>query len=277
MRALVLDGIFTLDARGRFRLTRTGRRLRSDHPESMRAVVRYWSSKARLRAWAGLADVVRTGRPAFPAVTGRSVWEWFDENPSEGYVFAAAMRRLTEVDVPDVLGLYPWPDRGTVCDVAGGAGTLLARILQARPQARGVLVEGRIALAAAEPVLKRHAVADRVELVEGDLFAGFTARADVYVLRAVLHDWDDATCHRILSVTRAAMPAGATLVVVDLLQEPNVPRYPASLVDLQMAVVCDAGRERSADELRGLLRAAGFVPGSVRRSGTGLGVLTARA
>ena len=277
LRALVLERVFTLDRRGRFRLTPAGERLRTDHPESMRAWVVYFHTRSNQAAWSELDDVVRTGQPAFPRRLGTSVWTWFDDHPDEGRLFASAMRRLTELDAPGIVAAFPWPASGTVCDLAGGQGTLLARVLDANPQLRGVLVERPLVLGEARALLARRGLDHRVALTPGDLFGEITASADVYLLKNVLHDWDDDACLRILRTARAAMSPGATLVVVELLQERNRAGYPTSLTDLQMMVVCDGGRERSVAELQALLRTAGLAPGPVHTTATGTGLLTATA
>ena len=277
LRALVLERLFALDRRGRFRLTAAGQRLRTDHPESMRAWVVYFHTRSNQAAWSELDDVVRTGQPAFPRRFGTSVWTWFDDHPGEGRLFASAMRRLTELDAPGIVAAFPWPREGIVCDLAGGQGTLLARVLEANPGLEGVLVERPLVLAEAGPLLIGRGLADRVALTPGDLFGGVVASADVYLLKNVLHDWDDDACVRILRTARAAMSPGSTLVVVELLQERNRPRYPTSLTDLQMMVVCDGGRERSAAELQALLRTAGLAPGAVHTTATGTGLVTATA
>jgi hypothetical protein len=104
-------------------------------------------------------------------------------------------------------------------------------------------------------------------LSEGDVFAGISAQADLYLLKDVLHDWDDERCVAILRTVRATMPAGSRVVLVETLQEPNVPDPIASLADLQMLTQCDGGRQRSVGELHALLRAADLRPGTVRRTG----------
>jgi hypothetical protein len=277
LRALVLERVFTLDRKGRFGLTAAGQRLRTDHPESMRAWVVYFHTRSNQGAWAELDDVVRTGRPAFPRRFGTSVWTWFDEHPDEGRLFASAMRRLTELDAPAIVAAFPWPGHGTVCDLAGGQGTLLARVLEANPGLRGVLVERPLVLDEARTLLARRGLDHRVALTPGDLFAGITASADVYLLKNVLHDWDDDACLRILRTAREAMAPGATIVVIELVQERNRASYPTSLTDLQMMVACDGGRERSVPELQALLRTAGLTPGPVHTTATGTGLVTATA
>jgi hypothetical protein len=267
MRAASLFDLFRIDDRGRFSLGRTGEALRSDHPLSVRDWARYFASNSNSEAWSDLAETVRTGSSAFPRVHGRSVWQWFAEHPEEERAFAGGMRVATLQDAPFIVHGYDWPRDGVLCDVAGGVGTLLAEILAARPGLRGLLVDGPGVLAEADRWLAERGLRDRVELSEGDIFGSVRARAGVYVLKNVLHDWDDAACATILRTVRAAMPAGARLVVVEQLQERNRPDLIASLSDLQMMTVCDDGRERSADELQALFRAAGLRPGGVFRTG----------
>lgn len=267
LRMAAVDGLVRLDRRGRFRLTRLGSALRGDAPAGLRSWARYMGLESTRRAWGDLTESVRTGEAAFRRVNGTSVWEWFAAHPEEERLFAEAMRSLTGLDAAAVAAASLWPQHGVVCDVAGGTGTLLAAILAPRPGLRGVLVEGPGVLAEAEAMLASAGVRDRVELVEGDLLGRLDARGDVYVLKHVLHDWDDETSARILARVRATMPAGARLVVVEQLQERNRPHPLASVVDLQMMTQCENGRERSPDELRALLRGAGLAAGRLERTG----------
>lgn len=267
LRALALSDVIDLDAQGRFSLGRTGQALRSDHPMSVRDWARYFASSSNAAAWADLTETVRTGKAAFPRVHGRSVWQWFAEHPEEERAFAGGMRGATEQDAPFIVNGYPWPDGGVLCDVAGGVGTLLAAILDSRPGLRGVLVDGPGVLAEAEGWLAGRGLRERVELAEGDIFRSLDARADVYVLKNILHDWDDQACATILKAVRAAMPEGSKLVLVEYLQERNRPHVVASVSDIQMMNVCDDGRERSAEELQALLVGAGLRAGGVHRTG----------
>ena len=266
LRAAAVDGVVRIDRRGRFRLTRLGRRLRAGDKQSMQAWVRYLHRPATQEAWAGVDRSLRTGEPSFPATHGRSVWEHLAAQPEEEREFAEAMRKLTEMITPFVAGGYPWPERGTVCDVAGGVGTLLAAVLGGRPGLRGVLVDAPGVLEEARAFLSGAGVADRVELREGDIFERIDARADLYLLKDVLHDWDDERAVAILRTVAAAMPAGARVVLVEMLQERDVPDPMASLIDVHMLTQCDGGRQRSVAELQALLRGAGLEPGAVHRT-----------
>jgi O-methyltransferase domain len=263
LRAGAVDGATRMDRRGRFRLTRRGATIAKDHPHSMHDWARYMALGSSSAAWGAVAHTLRTGETAFNAVHGMGVWDWLARHPDEERLFAGGMRRMTEDDAPFIVAGYPWPEEGTICDVAGGAGTLLARILEARPGAQGIVLDAKGVLEAADAHLTEVGVRDRVMLVEGNMFESVTAVADVYLLKNVLHDWGDDACLRILRTVRATMPAGSRLVIVEALQEPNEPHPFASLSDIQMLVQCEGGRERSADELKALLSAAGLRPGKV--------------
>ena len=263
LRALVPTGTVRMDRHGHFRLAGPGRALASTHKRSLNAWVRYLGHPATHTAWGAVAQTVRTGEPSFPLVHGTSVWQHFADHPEEERLFAEAMREATQMVLPMIVAGYPWPETGTVCDVAGGTGTVLAAILAERPGLQGVLVDAPGVLHEAEDNLRRLGVRDRVELREGDMFDHVDATADVYVLKDVLHDWDDARCMRILRTTRAPMPKGARVVLVESVQERCEPDPLVSLIDVQMLTQCDGGRQRSVGELQGLLEQADLEPGAV--------------
>jgi O-methyltransferase len=266
LRAGAVEGFVKMDRHGRFKLARLGEPLRSDHPASVRDWARYMALPSGTAAWADLTESIRTGKSAFQRVHGMSVWEWFEQHPDEQRTFAGGMRFITEQLTPAIVAGYDWPQGGVVCDVAGGVGTLLAAILRARPDLRGVLVDGAGVLAEADTWLASQGLRERVELKEGNIFERVDAQADVYLLKDVLHDWDDARCAQIVATVRATMAPGSRLVLVEDLQERNTPSPTASLTDIQMLTQCDDGRQRSAAELQALLEGAGLRRGSVTRT-----------
>jgi hypothetical protein len=251
------------------RLSRLGAPLRRDHPRSIASWVAYVASATNGRAYEQLEAQLRGGaepsghRRAF----GGSVWEHFDDHPDEGARFAAAMREMTAIDIGALARAYPWPRRGVVCDVAGGVGTLLAAILERRRGLRGILVDVPGVAVEAEPFLRSRGVGDRVEIRSGDMFGVLDVRADVYVMKWILHDWSDETCRQILGNVRATMPADARVVCIDQRLDRDRPSPISSLVDLQMLVACEGGRERSPQEVHELMRSVGLRPGRVRHSG----------
>jgi hypothetical protein len=276
LRASAVYGVVKLDRRGRFTLTRAGQLLRSDHPTSLAPWLLHLNQAATDEAYRSLPETLRSGTPSFRVAHGGTTWEHFAANPPEERLFADAMRKFTEADAAMLCGAYRWPAEGVVCDVAGGSGPLLAAALAERPGLRGVLVEAPGVLAEADVYLQRAGVRDRVELREGNFFERIEVEADVYLLKDILHDWDDESSLQILRTIRAAMAPGSELVVLELLQERNRVEPLVSLVDIQMLTQCDGGRQRSVAELHALLREAGLTPGEVHPT-AGHALLTAGA
>ncbi|HEV7941371.1 MAG TPA: methyltransferase [Solirubrobacteraceae bacterium] len=267
--AAAASRLVSIDRRGRVRLARLGAPLRSDHRSSIAAWAAYQASSTNAAAHNELEAQLRAGeqpsghRRAF----GNSIWEYFGNHPQEGARFGEAMRQLTSVDLTALVRAYPWPRDGVICDVAGGIGTLLAAILTRRPQARGILLDAPEVLAEAEPFLRCQGVIDRISRQPGDLFGALDARADVYVLKWILHDWSDAACVQILRSLAASMPPGSRVVTIDQHLDPGRPSPISSMADLLMLTECEGGRERSPSAVQELMRAAGLTPGKVRHAG----------
>ena len=261
LRALAAGGVFTLLPGGRFENNRASRALRADGPGSMRALLQYLGSAPNVAAWADAGRTVQSGKNAFERVHGMSVWDWFTRHPDEERTFADAMGSLAELDAPAIATGYPFGALDCICDVAGGRGAVLAEILRRHPQARGVLFDAPQVVAEAPALLARRGVAERVTCVGGSFFESVPEGCDAYLLRDVLHDWDDAACLRILAACRRAAPTGARLLVAEVLAERECAELHAALADVQMMVICQEGRQRSAAEHQTLLARAGFRPG----------------
>ena len=276
LRAAATFGAVHMGSGGRVSATRITQALHSGDPHAVGAWCSYLASPAHQMAWADLATSVRTGEPAFRRVHGRNLFEHFASNPEQGRHFNQGLAGLTLTDAPFVLGALDLPHVGVVCDIAGGRGALLAEVLLARPALGGILVESANVLTEAADYLRSRNLLDRVQLVPGDIFA-LDVTADLYLLKWILHDWDDATCTRLLKGIAATMPPGARLAVIEGIQEANVvdPRF--SMVDLEMLVVTEDGRERPARDLHKLLTSAHLTPESTRVTATGTAVFTAIA
>ena len=211
LRALVAAGVFRELEDGRFASNDAAATLRADAPSRMRDVVVNFGEEM-YRSFGELLHTVRTGETAFDRVYGAPLFEYYATHPETEASAAARMVARTlpvarELAASDLL-------RGarTLVDVGGGTGTLVAEVLRHRPELTGVLLERPGMLALARPYLADQGVADRCELVEGDFFASVPAGGDVYVLKSVLHDWDDERCVTILRTCRAAMDDAARLV-----------------------------------------------------------------
>lgn len=275
LRAAAVFGAVRLDRSGRFHATRFTDVLRAGHPSGAADWCRYIGSISQQSAWADLTESVRTGASSFRRVHDMSMFDWLDAHPEEGRHFSAGLGGLTRAEAPFIVHAYPFPKTGVVCDVGGGQGVMLAEILAARPLLRGTLVDSAPVLEQARSYLGTRGLEARVDLVQGDMFGQIDAVADIYLLKWVLHDWDDLTCRKLVRTITATMPAGARLVAIegDLARNDVDPRF--SMIDLQMLVVTEGGRERSADQIQEILTSSGLLPGPRRATATGLALIEA--
>lgn len=257
LRALAGVGIFSEDEDGRLAQTPLSGYLRSDAPGSVRAWAMYVGRPYHWSTWAHLLDTVRTGEPAFPKIHGTSVWDYRSSRPEEAEIFDAAMSGLSAAVAGAVVRGYDLSGIGTLVDVGGGQGELLAAILAANRSLRGILFDLPYVVAGAPRVLEAAGVADRCRVVGGSVFEAVPAGADAYLLKAVIHDWDDAEAIKILRNCRAVMPDSARLLVVERLVRPANEPDPVKFADLMMLVML-GGRERTADDFRTLYAQAGF-------------------
>ncbi|MDQ3809571.1 MAG: acetylserotonin O-methyltransferase [Chloroflexota bacterium] len=273
LRALASVGVFTEGEGRRFALTPLAELLRSDRPDSMRALARMYGSE-QYRAWDGLLDSIRTGTPAFDRAFGASYFDYLARSPEAGAVFDQAMTGWTTQVADAVVEAYDFPASGTVVDVGGGRGLLLATILRARPNLRGVLFDLPHVVVGAQPLLAAAGVADRCTVVGGDFFASVPAGGAVYLLAQILHDWDDERCRVILANCRGAMRPDGKLLVVEQVLPPGDEPALGKWLDLHMLVLL-TGRERTEAEYRALLGAAGFQLSQVMPTTSGASIVEA--
>jgi hypothetical protein len=202
----------------------------------------------------GLLEAVRTGGTAFERVHGAPFFAYFDTHPAEEAAFQASMAGRSEQEAGAVVAAYDFGGFGSLVDVGGGRGVLLAAILDAAPHIKATLVDRAGAVAAAREYLSGQA-----QCVEGDFFDALPLGADAYLLSRILHDWDDEPARRILTVVRAALPLDGRLLVVDAILPERAKDLPAAIrMDLHMLLLLGA-RERTAAEFRALLESAGFA------------------
>ncbi|MEU0743267.1 methyltransferase [Streptomyces sp. NPDC006134] len=266
LRACADIGLFDEHDDQVFALTELGETLRDDSPVSLRNFAVWTGLPAERYAWAGLAGAVRTGQPAFPEVLGKSVWDYMQDHPDVLTVFDKAMTELSRQIIGPVVAAYGFGGFGTVVDVGGGRGALLAAVLAANPEARGILYDRPEVIARAGGPLREAGVDDRAQLIGGDFFDGVPRGGDAYVLSNIIHDWDDELSRRILAHCRDALPGdGRVLLVEAVVPDRPRPTPTVSLMDLDMLAVA-GGRQRTAAEFEALLRTAGLrleriVPG----------------
>jgi hypothetical protein len=267
LRALAAVGVLHEDDDGRFALTAVGECLRSDAPAPVGAWAAFVGRPYHWQAWGALLHGVRTGESPFHSVHGTDAWAYREAQPEESAIFDAAMTDIMRRANAHLLAAYDFGRFRSVVDVGGGRGAFLGAVLAANPEMRGVLFDQPHLVQGAE-------VGERCEVVGGSFFDTVPEGADAYLLKAVLHDWEDDDALRILGRCRAAIPAhGALLVVERDLGVPNE-NADAKLSDLNMLVGV-GGRERTRDEFADLLARGGFALQSATPSAIGLSVFEA--
>lgn len=241
-----------------FALARGGMPLRSSAQASMAPFVTYAADASSVAAAAAAPEVLRRGGSGFGTAHNVSVWPWLAEHPAVGAAFDAAMTTLSGRDVVHVGRALAQLAPGNVCDLGGGRGALLRAVLEAQPGARGTLVERPDVLPAAQEHFTSAGLAARATCVPGDLFALPPLSADAFVLRNIVHDWDDADVVRILRQVRANMRAHDALFLVETV-EGAAPTSVEALSDVAMLLMTDGGRQRGVAALRALGEQAGLT------------------
>lgn len=273
LRAAVSLGVLTRDSDGRFGLTALGECLRSDVPGSQRATIAseldtaHWSSLGRLD------EAVRTGKSVFDRLFSMPIWDYYrDARPDEGKLFAQNMTAQSDLETRAILASYSFEGAERIVDVGGAHGSFLAAILKRVPSARGVLFDRRVD--EARSALLGFGVADRVECVAGDFFAAVPAGGDVYLLKHILHDWNDGECVRLLRRVAEAMAPHGRAVVAEMMIVEGL-ASPAVLMDLNMLVML-SGKERTEQEYAALFEQAGLRMSGVYPTDSPMFVIEAR-
>ncbi len=257
LRALAAFGILRQEAEG-FALASLGACLRTDAPRSLKPWVEFIARPAVWNAWGGMLHTVRTGETAFHHLHGQDIWTYRAGDPEESRIFDAAMSRGSARLAEGLLAAYDFAPFRRIVDVGGGDGTLLSAILAHHHGLRGTLLDLPHVVAGGQCSSRAHDVADRFEVCAGSFFESVPAGADAYILKHVIHDWQDVDALTILRNCRAAMGPRARLILIERIVAYGPGERDVALADLNMLVNA-GGRERSEDEFRGLLAARGLA------------------
>lgn len=257
MRALAAFGLFHERDDDNFDLAAMGGALCDDAHRTLAPFARLFGSLPAWQAWSALTHSVTTGGVAFEHVHGCDVWEYRTRHPEHRVIFDRAMAAGAARDAEAVLKVQDFSRFQHIVDVGGGDGTFLASILATAPNAQGTLFDRPSVTAKASRTFRARGVNDRCAVVSGDFFAAVPPGADVYVLKWILHDWNDEQSIAILRSIAQACGSSSRLFVVEHLVEPPNLGLEGKLLDLMMLVMT-GGRERSADEYQHLLSAARF-------------------
>ena len=273
LRALAGIGILHEGEQRCFSLTPLGNELRSEVDGSMAGWAAFIGRPDYWQAWSGLLHSVQTGQNAFRHVHGTDVWSWRQSRPEESRIFDEAMRAVARRASAALLDAFDFGALATVADIGGGNGALLATILARHPHLQGILFDQPHVVSAARPLLERAGVAGRCRVEGGSFFTSVPRGADAYVLRAVVHDWDETHAVQILRTVGQALDGSARVLLVERVIAPPNEGRDAKFSDLNM-LVSPGGRERTLEEFVALIEEAGLQLRSVTGAG-GFSVLEA--
>ncbi|HEU4769194.1 MAG TPA: methyltransferase [Pyrinomonadaceae bacterium] len=257
MRAVASLGVFTEQENRTFALNPTAQPLLSNAPNSVRDMAIFMGEDWHWNVWGHTLYSVQTGKSAWSQAHGDDVFEYFKTKPDEFAIFNRAMTSLTALSTKAVIEGYDFAGVNKLVDIAGGHGRLLTEIVEANPTMQGVLFDMPQVIEGARQNVGKSSAADRVELVAGDFFASVPAGGDVYIMKHIIHDWDDERSVAILKNIKQAMnPGGRVLLVEFVVSEGNTQDF-SKLMDIEM-LVSPGGKERTAAEYKELFEQAGL-------------------
>ena len=257
LRALASLGVFAEQPDGRFGLTPLAGGLRRDAEGSLRDYAVMMGDEWHWRAWGELLHSVQTGKTGFEKLHGEPIFDYLGKHPDEAAVFDQAMVAIHGRETAAIIAAYDFSQFHEIIDLGGGNGSQLCEILAATPEGKGVVFDLAHVIKRAKATIATAGLDSRCRTVGGSFFDSVPAGADAYILRHIIHDWDDEKSLTILrNIHRAMGPDGRLLLVEGVIPPGNEPCF-GKLLDLTMLTI-PGGKERTAEEYRTLLRAAGF-------------------
>lgn len=257
MRALAQVGVFAEKQEGSFSLTPLSACLQSDIPGSVRALAILFGEE-QYKAWGDILHSVRTGESSFEHLFGMPVFEYYAKNPEAEKTFNAAMTSGSDAEKAAVTQTYDFSNIRKLVDIGGGQGSFISSILKANPTLQGVLFDLPSVVEGAPNVISAEGVAERCEIVGGSFYESVPSGADAYILKHVLHDWDDETSLTILKNCHSAIDENGKLLVVEQIVPPGNEPALAKFMDVNMMMLHPGGCERTEAEYQALFEAAGF-------------------
>jgi hypothetical protein len=258
MRALTVIGAFVELPGRHFTLGPLGKLLRKDAPCSFAPLTLNnaapWAAEV---SWT-LLHSMKTGESGFRSRFGKSLFEWLREHPEDERLFSEAMSTFSGLEIGGILNSYDFSRHASVVDVGGAHGELLQALLEAQSQMTGTLFDVPSVIERAAGIARAPGFERRCSLVGGDFFESVPSGKDLYILKHILHDWDDERALIILRNVERAMPRGGHLLIAEQgIAPPGVPN-PGKLLDVVMLSLLESGRERSTEEFATLLSQAGL-------------------
>jgi len=246
--------------------------LAKSHPETLHCLSLFYGEDMH-KAWEELFGSVQTGKPAFDLIFKESVFNYFKANPVRAQLFQQAMKEKSMAVIHSALSSYDFGAAGQLFDIGGGYGQFMEALIQKYPSLQGTLLELPEVV---QTIRKsRPDLEKRCTLIPGDFFESIPKRGKLYLLKSVLHDWDDEKCLKILRNCHGAMEGGSKLLILEVVLTPTGHSSYASCMDLLMMAVT-GGKERSLEAFQQMLESSGFVLEHIYPTSTEFSILEAR-
>ncbi len=255
LRAFAGIGLYE-ERDNKFHLTKQGKLLISDNPDSIRPVAIMRGEEANWKPWGELLYAVKTGESPFLKVFGMDLFEYYNKNPESGEAFNKSMRIFTNYEIPKILKEYDFSKFSKIVDIGGGNGSLLTAIIEKYRNCHGVLYDLIDVVKEAEIYISISKLRNNIKSEPGDMFLNIPKGGDCYILKRILHDWDDTKVIRILENCRKSISPGGKLLIIDHIITRN--NLSGISNDIQMMVMCPGGKERTKEEFGRLLNRTNF-------------------
>jgi hypothetical protein len=256
MRTLASLGLFSEDSSRRFSLTPLGAALKTGTPG--RASVLTLAGELFTRSLEQLPYSAQTGKSAFEKVFGGSFFNYLAEHPADASLFSQTMVGIHGPEPAAVAAAYDFSRLGTVIDVGGATGNILAAILSHHPEPRGILFDLPHVVSDAPALIQARGVADRITIEAGSFFDRVPVGGDAYLLSHIIHDWSEDKCLTILGNCRRAMKSDSRLLIIETVIAPGDTPHLGKMLDMVMLAFFTGAQERTEPEYRALLDKAGF-------------------
>lgn len=275
LRCLTVPGILADQGDGHYQLTEMGQALRKGVPGSMHAMAVMFGEEFHWRPVGAMLDAVRNGMSAYTQVFGEPAFQHWQKKPEWFRIFNDAMTDFSKAAAPALVAGYDWKRFAKLIDVGGGHGSLLAAILEANPQVHGAVYD---LPEVAEGTLKAipSSLKDRMSATGGDFLKSVPAGADGYMMKHIVHDWSDEACIKLFENVRKVIPAGGRLLVIEMVVPPPGQPHFAKLLDVEMLLMTEGGRERTEAEFAALFKRGGFELVKVHATSAGNAIIEAK-
>ncbi|MBL1210750.1 methyltransferase [Geminocystis sp. GBBB08] len=257
-RVLVNLGLLNELENAHFQLNSIADYLKKDHPQSIWATVMMMGNPERYQAWGELLYSIQTGNSAFEHCFEENMFDYLAHNPESAYFYQQTMKRFSGIEAKAITKAYDFSSFDLFVDIGGGYGELLTQLLSLTKHQRGILFDKSYVIEKAKNLYEQSQFKDRLQYIEGSFFEAIPSHGDAYFLKNILHDWNDNKALEILQNCYNGMPNHASLFILEDVIDSGLNDISTTLLDLNMLIIYQGGKERSQQEFEELLAKANF-------------------